>query len=116
MNLANHPVRSVPKPSFKRNKPTAKQRGDISAKVRKVVNERSNDCCERCGKHKLSVMTLENAHITRRRNIEVKTTSKDIIRLCGPSTDSRTCHYWADKTREGRQWLRKLSERLEESE
>lgn len=101
-------LRAVPKPSHKRNKPTRKQRGAISPSVRKKVNERSNNRCERCGKHRSSVMTLENAHITRRLDIEVKTTENDLIRLCGPSTQSGTCHWWVESTREGKNWLRSL--------
>lgn len=98
----------VPKPNHKRNKPTRKQRGEISASVRSKVNERSKDRCERCGKHKSSVWTLENAHITRRMDIKEKTTEDDLIRLCGPSTQSGTCHHWVESTREGKNWLRSL--------
>ena len=98
----------TPKPSHKRNKPTAKQRGEISTSVRNKVNERSNNRCERCGKHRSKVWTLENAHIIRRNDIEEKTTEDDLIRLCGPSTLTGTCHWWADNTREGKNWLRGL--------
>lgn len=34
------PFQPVPKPSFGRNKPTAKTRGQISTKVRKQLRER----------------------------------------------------------------------------
>ncbi len=88
-----------------RIKPTQKQMGDISTKVRKRVNERSNNCCERCMKHKSAVWTLEQAHITSRVRISHKTTEYDLVRLCGPSTQSGTCHHWVESTRIGKDWL-----------
>jgi hypothetical protein len=91
---------------------TAKQRGSISPSVRKEVEIRSADRCERCGKHKSTVWTLENAHIQRRWKSEVQITANDIVRLCGPSTDSRTCHHWADYTKVGREWLLQFGEKL----
>lgn len=111
INLAEQ-FNPCPKPTYKRNKPTTKQRGQIKPAVRREVEIRSGDCCERCGKHKSQVWTLEMAHITRRWAIEGETTANDLVRLCGPSTDYSTCHHFADYTREGREWLREFGERL----
>jgi hypothetical protein len=97
----------------KRSKKTAKQRGSISPAVRREVEIRSNDCCERCGKHKSAVWTLEMAHITRRWAIQSETTANDLVRLCGPSSDSSTCHHFADYTREGREWMKQFQHTIE---
>ncbi|MDF2684780.1 MAG: hypothetical protein K0R47_5970 [Brevibacillus sp.] len=115
INLANEPVRAYPKSMQVRkqcSKKTAKQRGAISPVVRRKVEIRSNDCCERCGKHKSAVWTLEMAHITRRWAIQGETTANDLVRLCGPSSDSSTCHHFADYTREGREWLQDFQRRM----
>lgn len=104
----------APKPQHKRGKKTAKQRGSIPARVRREVDIRSNDSCERCGKHRLAVWTLEKAHISRRWRMEGECTANDIVNLCGPSTDSSTCHHWADYTREGRQWMEQFKRLLED--
>jgi len=104
--------RPVPKPAHKRSAKTSKQRGSISPAVRKEVETRSGDRCERCGKHKSQVWALEMAHITRRWKVEGATTANDLARLCGPSTDSTTCHHFADYTAEGRAWLKEFGESL----
>lgn len=87
----------------KRIKPKWRLNGNPTAKDRKEVRQRSGDRCERCGRHKSAVMRLEMAHIVRR--------SKggpgrpwNLLHLCGPATDSRTCHHWVDYTREGKEW------------
>ena len=102
----------APKPSHPRVKKTAKQRGQIRPSVRREVEIRSGDKCERCGKHKSAVWTLEMAHITRRWLIQGETTAHDLARLCGPSTDSSTCHHYVDYTADGREWLKRFGERL----
>jgi len=89
-------LRPVPKPSFKRYKKTAKQRGAISTKVRKQLYERSGGYCERCGRYG----NLHAAHITRRWKLK-ETTVNDLLHLCV------WCHTWADNTKEGREWLRR---------
>lgn len=115
--------RPVPKPNHskvdkpqkinhKRGGMTAKQRGSISPSARKEVEVRSRDCCERCGKHSSQVWTLEMAHIERRWKSEGRITAHDLVRLCGPSTDSTTCHHWADYTRDGRDWLLMFQSKL----
>lgn len=87
-----HPV---PKPAHKRNKPTAKQRGAISNEVYNAAMERSKGRCERCG----SIKGLQCAHLIRRWQIDGKTTVKDVAMLC------LECHFWADNTKGGREWL-----------
>jgi hypothetical protein len=109
-------LRPVPKPnkaSHKRNKPRLRDRGRVRPEVREEVEIRSGDRCERCGKHKSEVWTLEMAHITRRWKIE-ETTAKDLVRLCGPSTDSSTCHHYADYSKIGRDWLQAFQKTLRE--
>ena len=93
--------RPVPKPSHKRIKPTARQRGAISTRVRQQLYERSGGLCERCGKR-----AAHAAHITRRWKLE-RTTVNDLLHLCV------TCHYWADNTAEGRKWLQKMGEKIQ---
>lgn len=92
-----HPV---PKPKYKRNKPTAKQRGAISKDVYAAALERSGGRCERCG----LVRELQCAHLIRRWQIEEKTSINDVAMLCGPSVNSDTCHHYIDYTAEGKQW------------
>lgn len=82
-----------------RIKPTARQRGAVSTKVRQQLYERSKGYCERCGRRK----QLQAAHVTRRWKIEGRTTVDDLIHLCVD------CHIWADNTAAGRQWLRGLA-------
>lgn len=93
----------VPKPNIhKRFKPTAKQRGAINTKVRKQLYERSKGFCERCGGR-----AVHAAHITRRWKLK-ETTVNDLLHLCV------TCHLWTDTTKEGREWLQMMGERLGE--
>lgn len=42
-------VRAVPKPTFKRSKPTRKQRNNFSREVRKQIYERDEGKCQECG-------------------------------------------------------------------
>ncbi|WP_238187265.1 hypothetical protein [Paenibacillus sp. L3-i20] len=102
MNLANQPARSVPKPQHRRNKPTAKQRGDISVKVRRELRERSGGICERCKSH----LAREAAHSVRRWKVENRTTVKELVHLCNE------CHLWADGCKEGRNWLIEFRNKL----
>jgi hypothetical protein len=87
--------RKVSKARTARFKPSARQRGAISPKVRKQLRERSNGQCERCGG-----VAAHAAHIKRRWKHEVPPTVEDLLHLC------ITCHAWADQTRDGRDWLK----------
>ena len=91
----------VPKPQHKRIKPTARQRGEVTAKVRKQLQERSGGRCERCGRSG----GLQAAHITRRWKLD-RTTVDDVCHLCVE------CHQWADSCKSGRDWLEAFGDLL----
>jgi len=84
----------------KRIKPTQRQKGNISNKVREQVFERSNGVCERCRSQRATQM----AHITSRKQIDHITTDKDLIHVC------ILCHKWLDETPEGIQWKRRMTD------
>lgn len=88
-------LNAVPKPQHKRNKPTAKQRGAISASVRLQLHERSRGVCERC----YIARATEAAHSIRRWRIETRTTVNDLVHLC------HECHYYCDNDIAGRLFL-----------
>ncbi|MDP5277204.1 hypothetical protein [Chengkuizengella axinellae] len=109
MNLANQPVRSYSKETqlaSKRVKPTQRQMGEISNKVRKQVKERSKGICEVRIKCRGS-RAYEQAHITGRGHIDHKTTADDLKHACVE------CHDWLDETVEGIKYKRKLREKNE---
>lgn len=86
----------VDKPKVKHNriKPTQKQMGAISAKVRAQVRERSGGICEiriKC----LGAPATEQAHLTSRGVINHRTTAEDLRDAC------TACHRWMDTTAEG---------------
>ncbi len=91
----------VPKPSHKRIKKTAKERGSISADVYSAILERDNECCARC----YSGHNLQAAHLVRRWKLQL-TTIHDVCMLC------MNCHNWADTTADGRKWLEAKREEL----
>lgn len=101
-----------PKPKHKRGKRTAKERGAISSEVYDKALERSGGCCERCGRGGY----LQCAHLLRRWKIEEETTVNDVAMLCGPSTNTGTCHNWIDYTRAGKEWAEEFREQLYEKE
>lgn len=117
MNLSNQPIRAVPKPTYKRRKKTAKQRGAISVQADREAKERAQGRCERCGWVEGSYdpsgrrWGLERAHLERRWKLE-ETTGKDIAMLCGPSVNSGTCHHWVDYTSDGKAWAREYRKKL----
>lgn len=91
-------------------------KGKIRKSVRDIVNARTIfapvGCCERCKKNRHGYMRLELAHIDSRNFIEHKTTDTDLLRLCGPSTDSTTCHYWVDSLQIGFEWMKEQQIKL----
>jgi len=108
-------LRPVPKPKYKRFKKTAKQRGAVSKETYQKAWERSGGRCERCGKNEYQAWTLDAAHVERRWKFgQEGVTEFDIVILCGPPTDSSTCHHWADYTKEGRAWLIRKREELKQ--
>ena len=117
IDLSREPVRTITKAmqtQSNRMKHTQKQLGMIRNKYRKKVNHRSQDYCEGCQRHKLSCMTLENAHIDGRGTIDHLTTDHDLLRLCGPSTESGTCHHWVHSSEDGKAWMVEQQKRLRE--
>lgn len=108
-------LRPVPKPRHKRFKKTAKQRGAVSKEAYQRAWERSGGRCERCRRGPGQVWTLDAAHVERRWKFGQEGVGEfDIIILCGPPTDSSTCHHWADYTREGREWLLRKREEFKQ--
>lgn len=91
-------------------------KGKIRKSVRDIVNARTIfapiGCCERCKKNRHGYWTLEQAHIDSRNFIGHKTTENDLLRLCGPSTESGTCHHWADSCEAGYQWMKEQQVKL----
>lgn len=109
------PFSPQPKPRHGRFKMSQRQKGEITAKVRKEVNARTLlapiGCCERCGRNRNGFWTLELAHIDSRLDIDHKTTRYDLLRLCSPSTNSNTCHFFSHSP-EGKEWMKEIQERL----
>ncbi len=89
--------------------------GDIKQSVRDIVNARTIfapvGCCERCKKNRQGYWTLEQAHIDSRGSISHKTTEFDLVRLCGPSMNSDTCHFFAHSGK-GKEWMYEFQEEL----
>jgi hypothetical protein len=88
-----------------RVKPTQKQMGSISPKVRKEVRERSGGVCEiqmQCD----GAFAVEQAHLTGRKQINHKTTAEDLKDSCV------ACHRWLDNTVEGIRYRNKLREEM----
>lgn len=91
---------------YKRIKPTQKQMGDISPKVRKEVRERSGGICElklRC----YGSPAVQQAHLTGRKQLTHVTTAKDLRDACV------ACHRYIDEDPEGIRYKRKLREDLD---
>lgn len=82
-----------------RVKPTQRQKGTISNKVRQEVFERSGGACERCD----SQRALHMAHIIGRKQIDHVTIEGDLVHVCV------ACHKWMDETPEGIQFKRRLN-------
>lgn len=93
---------ACPKPKHRRLKPKRGSQTKITAKVRQEVLRRSNSCCERCGRH--SSWGMEMAHCLSAAKGGKGSEAYNVILLCGPSIQNGTCHFFADHTREGREW------------
>lgn len=99
-----------PKVSHNRNKPRLRDRGRVKPEVYAAAYQASKGRCERCGYKDGSFdpsgqkWGLEAAHAVRRRHLD-ETTPDDLIMLCGPSTNTGTCHNFADYSRAGRTWM-----------
>lgn len=102
---------ACPKPNHGRRKPKRGAQTKITAKVREEVLRRSNWCCERCGRH--SSWGMEMAHLQSAAQLGRGDQEWNVVLLCGPSTDSSTCHHFADHSAAGREWRMKKREELE---
>jgi hypothetical protein len=83
-----------------RVRPTQKQMGDISPKVRKEVRERSGGVCELCR----SSEALQMAHLIGRKQLTGLTTAKILLHVCIP------CHKYLDEDPKGIKLKRRLAE------
>lgn len=92
----------VPKPNFPRRKPKQKDRTRITQRVRREVERRSEGKCERCGRTRSYAFQM--AHLEQAGQLGSGDDPANIVLLCGPSTNSGTCHWFADSTAKGRQW------------
>lgn len=110
MQTRHNKVNKPKKINHKRNKPRLRDRGRVSPEVYAQAYEAAGGRCERCRWKDGTIdpigirWRLEAAHGVRRRHLE-ETTADDIIFLCGPQTQTGTCHNWVDHTREGREWM-----------
>lgn len=111
LNLSDtfHPYSKESQLFKEKIKDNQKQKGAIKQSVRDIVNARTIfapvGCCERCKRNRHGYMRLELAHIDSRKFIEHKTTANDLLRLCSPSTDVTTCHYFSHSP-EGKEWMK----------
>src|SRR3989304_7423996 len=102
---------SIPKPSYKRFKPSRKQRGYVTLQTYEKVAERDNYSCVRCVKHARHkdkhgfYIKTEIAHIINKSQGGTGQASNLAV-LCGPKVNSGTCHNWVDETREGKAWFK----------
>lgn len=95
------PSLSVPKPTkHKRKSPKRKERGRIKPATYKRIYERDNGQCVLCG----TTRGLE-AHHVRYRSQGGSGEEHNLTLLCGPSTQSGTCHWKAHSSKEVRQQL-----------
>ncbi|PWK10197.1 HNH endonuclease [Tumebacillus permanentifrigoris] len=93
--------RPAPKPRHGRNKPKAKDRGAITPEVAKEVIERADGRCEMCGRDRPSNYAYrgELAHLDQKGQCGRGDQPWNIAALCGPSTNSGTCHWKIDSRR-----------------
>lgn len=66
--------------------------------------------CERCGCSRPKVR-FERAHLINASQYGEGGQPWNIAYLCGPKTETGTCHQWADETKEGHDW--KMQKRAE---
>lgn len=66
--------------------------------------------CERC--EKSVAYAFETAHLDRAGQGGAGDEPWNGVVLCGPSTNTGTCHHWVDSTREGREWRKKKRKEL----
>lgn len=86
--------RPVPKPSHKRRGQTRKERGRITKREYEAVWERDEGCCVLCGRNAASAYSLDCHHVIFRSQGGAGK-RENLVLLCGPVTQSGTCHFKA---------------------
>ena len=99
MNLANQPVRAVPKPKHKRRTPKKAARGRFSRETRITIIERDKGFCVRCGS------LYDDIHHIIYRSQGGRGSADNGVCVC------RECHEWAHSSKEGRKWFEDYRER-----
>jgi len=95
MNLANQPVRAVPKPDHNRSAPRRGVASKFSSKTIRAICERDNYRCVRCGSHYIESVP----HHVIYRSAGGKGTVDNGVTICRP------CHDLAHSSREVRKWF-----------
>ncbi|MGR6765383.1 hypothetical protein ACU1JV_26805 [Paenibacillus sp. T2-29] len=106
----------APKPTHKRGR---KKRGNytaITSAVRDEVDRRAAEhtgyvICERCGVSR-PALWFEKAHLVNASQYGSGSEPWNIANLCGPRSETGTCHQWVDDTAAGRAWKMKKRDEL----
>lgn len=99
-------------PNHRRRVPKRRNVTKITEVVRSEVLSRSKGECERCGRSRS--YAFEMAHLINASQGGSGSDPANIVLLCGPSVNSKTCHNFADYTAKGREWrLNKREELIE---
>ncbi|MBP1907801.1 hypothetical protein J2Z32_004490 [Paenibacillus turicensis] len=99
-------LRSVPKPNFGRNKQKRGKHTEITDKCSREVHRRSSeqtgvDTCELC-KTTRPRNWFERAHIVNASQYGSGSEPWNIALVCGPKTETGTCHQIIDETALGK--------------
>lgn len=98
MNLANEPVRAVPKPSFPRGKAKRSKRAEFSPSVRRAIIKRDKGRCVKCKQPYHNIH-----HIFPRARGGLGTIDNGVL-LCYP------CHEEAHASKEGLEFYMRYRE------
>lgn len=102
-------IRPVPKPAKRKRKPN---KSIITNKARQEVYRRADGKCERCGRTR--AYAFEVAHLIQASQGGRGDDPANLALLCGPSTNTGTCHNFADYTASGREWRFQKQKELKE--
>src|SRR5690625_1045032 len=94
----------------KRIKPLRRNVTRITKEVSDEVMRRSGGVCERCGRSR--AYAFERSHLVQASRGGSGSDPANIVLLCGPSTNTGTCHNFADYTAKGREWRMKKRKEL----
>lgn len=103
---------AIPKinPNHKRRVPKRRNITKITNKVRNEVLRRSEGKCERCSR--TVAYSFEMAHLEQASQLGRGDDPANVVLLCGPSVNSKTCHNFADYTAKGREWRKQKRKEL----